>query len=61
MKAIRVKEFGPPEVMKFEKVADPTPAAPAEAQIDRSRFDAPRRWKNRRSRLLDWSLPIVPQ
>jgi NADPH2:quinone reductase len=27
MKAIRVKEFGPPEVMKLEKVADPTPGA----------------------------------
>ena len=35
-------------------------ATPAEAQIVRSSFDAPSRWKNRRSRLLDWSLPIVP-
>ena len=37
-----------------------SPAIPAEAQIVRSSFDAPSRWKNRRSRLLDWSLPIVP-
>ena len=34
---------------------------PADAQIVRSSLDAPSRWKNRRSRLLDWSFPIVPQ
>src|SRR5688572_14043718 len=35
------------------------PAAPAVAQMVRSRSDAPSRWKNRRSRLLPCSLPMV--
>ena len=35
-------------------------AAPAVAQMVRSNSDAPSRWKNRRSRLPYWSLPIVP-
>src|SRR5262245_26536618 len=35
------------------------PAAPAVAQMVRSSSDAPRRWKNRRSRLLPCNCPIV--
>ena len=36
------------------------PGDPAVAQMVRSSSEAPSRWKNRRSRLLAWSLPIVP-
>src|SRR5579864_1337296 len=35
------------------------PATPADAQMVRSSFEAPSRWKNRRSRLLVWSLPML--
>jgi len=33
---------------------------PASEQIVRANFDAPRAWKNRRSMLDPWIMPIVP-
>jgi len=36
------------------------PTVPAMEQIVRSSFDAPRRWKNRRSIEEPWMRPIVP-